>query len=103
MNEHQKNQREFARWVAIIALFNSMPFGAPEELVLSTLQGVPIQITALELRKELTYLEGKGILEISQQFTGRWFCKLTSYGVDIHQYTVECPAGIARPPKYWGE
>ena len=41
------------------------------------------------------------MVEPNKQPSGMWFADLTSLGVDIAEYTVDCRAGIARPEKYW--
>lgn len=103
MNDHQQLQREYTRWLILLTLSNARPLGASEGLILTTIQSIPVQLTALELRREFDYLQDKKLLEITQQHTGRWFIKLTSDGVDIVEYVVECPKGIARPERYWGQ
>lgn len=102
MIDLEKNTREHIRWLCILTLDHARPIGANESLILSTIQSIPMQCTALELRKELDYLSGCGFVEITQKQAIQWHIKLTSKGVDLAQYVTECPAGIARPPKYWG-
>lgn len=102
MNENRQNEREYIRWLVLLTLSNARPIGASEGLILTTIQSIPVQSTALELRKEFQYLSDKGFIEISQQHLGRWFCKLTANGVDVVEYVVERPTGIARPERYWG-
>jgi hypothetical protein len=61
----------------------------------------PAQITRLELRRELDYLEERELLEISGRDSVQWNAKLTRVGVDLVEYTIPCEPGIARPQKYW--
>ncbi len=59
------------------------------------------QTTALELRQQLDYLADRKMVDLNKAPHGLWFADLTSLGVDIAEYTVECRAGIARPEKVW--
>jgi hypothetical protein len=97
----EKVRRESIRWTILLTLNNARPFGAYEELVLSTLQAVYPDATALETRRELDYLEDRRTITLRREPSGRWHAELTRLGVDIAEYTVDCDAGIARPAKYW--
>lgn len=96
-----KVRRESMRWHILQTLNNARPIGAYEELVLATVQGIYPDATALELRRELDYLLDRVLVTINKQPSGRWFCDVTRYGVDLVEYTIECAPGIARPEKYW--
>jgi hypothetical protein len=89
------------RWHIVLTLNNSRPIGASEELVLATIQGIYPDATSLELRRELDYLENRGLIHLIKEPSGRWVSDLTRYGVDLAEYTVDCEPGIARPKKYW--
>jgi len=69
--------------------------------VLDVMRGIYPDATALELRQQLDYLADRKMVELNKQPSGMWFADLTSLGVDIAEYTVECYPGIARPEKYW--
>lgn len=101
MIDQAKVRRESMRWMIILTLNNARPIGAYEELVLATIQAMYPDATALEVRRELDYLADRGLVELRKEPSGRWFADLTRYGTDLAEYTVECDAGIARPPKYW--
>ena len=94
-------RREALRWLILLTLNNARPIGAYEELVLSTIQAIYPDATALELRRELDYLADRSLVELKKEPSGRWFADVTRYGVDIAEYTVDCQPGIARPVKYW--
>ena len=72
MIDFEKNRREHIRWIVILALNLARPNGIGESLILSTIQGIPMQCTALELRKELDYLEGCKFIEITQKHAVQW-------------------------------
>jgi hypothetical protein len=100
--DFNKARRENLRWVILLALNAARPIGANESVVFSAVQPVIPDLTLMELRRELDYLEERDLINI----TGRgeqpfWFCKLERDGIDVVEYTVSCEAGIARPAKYW--
>lgn len=96
-----KVRRESLRWYILLTLNTSRPVDPHEAVVLSTVQGIYPDATALELRRELDYLEHRSMVTIEKSPSGPWVAGLTSLGVDIAEYTVDCRPGIARPEKYW--
>ena len=101
MVDQAKVRRESMRWNILLTLNNARPIGAYEELVLSTIQAIYPDATALELRRELDYLADRALVGLKKEPSGRGFADVTRYGVDIAEYTVDCQPGIARPVKYW--
>ena len=101
--DFEKASRETLRWLILSTLNAARPLGAAEPLVLSAISGIPFRVTALELRRELDYLEERRLIEIdpASKDTPTWHAKLTRHGVDVTEYTVAIEAGIARPKKYW--
>jgi hypothetical protein len=96
-----KARREALRWYILLTLNTSRPVDPHEAVVLSTIQGIYPDATAMELRRELDYLADRSLVTLVKQPSGVWICGLTHYGVDIAEYTIECNPGIARPQKYW--
>lgn len=94
-------RRETMRWLVLLTLNNARPLGAYESTVLTVVQAEYADATALEVRRELDYLEGRQLVEIRREPTGRWWCDLTRHGVDVAEYTVDVEPGIARPKRYW--
>ena len=101
MIDFDKNKREHVRWLVLLTLDHARPIGAGEGLILSTIHTVPVQLTAMELRREMDYLADKGLIELRGRDTAAWHAKLTAPGVDVVEYVVSSPAGIARPENYW--
>lgn len=89
------------RWTILLTLNNARPVCTHESLVLTTIQAVYPDATALEVRRELDYLHDRLLVEVKKEPNGIWYADLTALGVDVAEYTVECFAGIARPTKYW--
>lgn len=101
MNNMDKHRRESIRWMLLLALNHARPHDIGEVLLLRTVQAEFPDTSPLEIRRELDYLAGRRLVEISKDPSGPWRAQLTRYGVDIAEYTVDCEPGIARPPKYW--
>lgn len=102
MIDQNKVRRESMRWLIVLTLNNARPIGAYEELVLSTVQAMYPDASAMEVRRELDYLADRDLVKLDKHPSGRWFADLTRNGTDLAEYTVECDPGIARPTKYWG-
>lgn len=94
-------RREALRWLIILTLNNARPVGAFEGPILSVAQAEYPDATAMELRRELDYLDDRELVRVDKQPSGRWFAELSRFGVDVAEYTVACEPGIARPAKYW--
>ena len=102
MTDLVKARRENMRWLMLNALNNARPLGAMDVLALTVVQAIYPDATAKELHGQLAYLENKELVDIKRQPDGHWHSTLNSNGIDVVEYTVDCPAGIARPVKYWG-
>ena len=96
------DSKEFHRWIILRSLHAAYPNAYAENALLSALIAIPIRISAINLRKELGYLEGKGLIEISKKDNPPWFAKILATGIDVVEYNADAPAGIARVPKYHG-
>lgn len=99
MNE--KARREGMRWHLINTLNKARPYTSSEVFLLDVMRGIYPDVTALELRQHLEYLQDRKLIDLNKQPSGMWFADLNRLGVDIAEYTVDCQAGIARPEKYW--
>lgn len=99
--DHTRLRREAMRWLVLLTLNNARPIGAFEGLVLSVAQSEYPDATALELRREMDYLNERELIKLDKQPSGKWHADLTRHGVDVAEYTVVCEPGIARPAKYW--
>ena len=99
MNE--KARREGMRWHLINTLNKARPYTSSEVFLLDVMRGIYPDATALELRQQLDYLKDRRLVELVKQPSGMWFADLNRLGVDIAEYTIDCEAGVARPPKYW--
>jgi|SRR5690625_3755992 len=101
MIDHQKVRREGMRWAILLTLNHARPIGAHEQIVADTIGGIYPGATRQELRTQLEYLNDRKLIEVTKEPAGVWRAKLTHYGIDVVEYTVDCHPGIARPEKYW--
>lgn len=97
-----KIRRESLRWYLILALYNARPEEVCEEVIQTTMRSIYPDVSPLEVRQQLDYLEERTLVDLRKEPSGRWWSKLTRCGVDIAEYTIDCEPGIARPVKYWG-
>lgn len=96
-----KARREGLRWLVILTLNNARSVGAYEFLIQTVVQCEYPDVTALELRNELDYLDNRKLIDLTKEPSGKWHAKLNRCGIDVAEYTVDCQPGIARPAKYW--
>lgn len=97
-----KVRREQLRWYLILALYNASPNELCEEVIQATMRGIYPDVTPVEVRQQLDYLESRELIKLRKQPDGRWWADLTRTGTDLAEYTIDCEPGIARPVKYWG-
>ena len=97
MNLEQK-QREEARLRVLDA---GRPIAVSETIVWRVLADINLALTLNALRRELSYLRDRGLVEIEGEDNDTWYARLTASGVDVVEYTAPAPPGIARPRKYW--
>lgn len=98
--DHEKIRREFGRWLLLLALNNASDQGIEESVLLEVLRARWHDATRNETRKQLTYLDERELVKLVKRPDNVWHAKLTRYGFDIVEYTVDCDPGIARPAKY---
>lgn len=97
-----KVRREQLRWYLILALYNASPNELCEEVIQATMRGIYPDVTPVEVRQQLDYLESRELIKLRKQPDGRWWADLARVGTDLAEYTIDCEPGIARPVKYWG-
>lgn len=92
-----KVRREQMRWLCLLCLDGARPEATTDEALLALIRSVHLDSSSSELRREIDYLEMHGLLRIEKR-SDFWHLKLTWQGIDVVEYTSECPAGIGRPP-----
>ncbi len=91
-------RREFLRWLILLAANINRPTHSTPRFLQQIAQAEYPDATALEMRRELDYLESRELLIIHTDPVGGVRVELTRHGIDVAEYTVEVEAGIARPP-----
>lgn len=97
----EKAQREETRWRIMRILDAGRPLAVSETVIFRALSDASLPVSPNMLRRELDYLRDKGVLSLSGEDGPVWNAELTGDGVDIVEYSVPAPAGVARPKKWW--
>jgi hypothetical protein len=97
----EQKQREEARWRILRVLDAGRPIAVSESIVWRVLHDIRLPMSVTSVRREIDYLSDLGLIEIEGEDSETWFAKLTAQGVDVVEYTLAAPAGVARPRKYW--
>lgn len=93
-----KARSETIRWLLLLTLNIARPAEAHAGMLRSVVAAVYSDITDLQIRRELEYLEFRELITTRTDPMGQVRAKLTREGVDVVEYTVDCEPGIARPP-----
>ena len=100
MTDHEKAEREVARWRMLATIKIGGPWPVNEGTIQLALEDSNHRITQSKLRYELTYLERKGLIDIVKKDGPTWGAVLTAYGMDVVEYTAAKPDGVGRPAKW---
>ena len=101
MMDIEKARREELRWLILRALYAAQPVGTSEAIIKNVIEPVILDVTIMDIRRELDYLNERELATVTKRDTPIWFAKINNNGIDIIEYTVDCHPGIARPKKYW--
>jgi hypothetical protein len=96
----EQKQREAARWRVLRVLDAGRPISVSDAIIWRVLNDIQIPFSMNQVRRELTYLRDLHLVELEDR-DADWTAKLTASGVDVVEYTIPAPPGIARPRKYW--
>lgn len=91
-------EREYLRWVILLALWHARPYGTTEGVILGACRDIPLRVTVDEVRRELHSLEQRGMVRVTAGPV--WQAELTATGEDVVDYRAEAPPGIARPARW---
>lgn len=92
-----KARREAVRWHLLQIANVHRPQAISLVAMLQIIHTVYPDATSVELRRQLDYLEERGLVKIARDPLDNWFVELNRWGVDVVEYTVDCDPGIARP------
>lgn len=90
-------RRETMRWLLLLTMNIARPAEANLGMLRTVMAGEYPDVTEMEVRRELDYLEGRELITLHTDPLGRVSAKLERYGIDILEYTVDCDPGISRP------
>jgi hypothetical protein len=92
-------RRESMRWYILRTLDVGRPSDVSGHLLTSVLRGEYQDVSEQEVKREVDYLDERGLVKLVEEPSGRWHATLTRDGIDVVEYTVVCDPGIARPKK----
>ena len=98
-----RDRREGGRWIILQTVYVGGRMGASEDMILPPLRSSWLNVGRGWLRDQMDYLERRELIEVDRRDLDPWWARLTREGTDLVEYTIPCEAGIARPPKYWGD
>ena len=95
-----KTRSEFMRWILLLAMNINRPTHSTLRFLLQVVRGEYADATEMQVRRELDYLDSRGIAKVFTDTLGQVSANLTRHGIDLAEYTVTVEPGIARPPKF---
>jgi hypothetical protein len=93
----RKVRREDMRWRCLQFLDAARPDGMTDSALLPLIRMIYPDATLKELRRELDYLGKADLFSIEPLAADLWQLHLTYHGIDLVEYTNDCPPGIGRP------
>jgi hypothetical protein len=94
----EQKKREASRWTILRAVNAGRPVGVGESIIASVLKDAGNPTARDAIRRELTYLADAGLLVLFRD-AEEWQARPTPAGVDVVEYVIPAPAGIARPER----
>ncbi len=70
--------------------------GANENMIRTFLTSAGFVVLGHEVRRHLEYLDNLKAIEIIDRDRATWAARILPYGVDIVEFAVKAPAGIAK-------
>lgn len=78
----EKARREELRWVILRALYAAQEIGTTEVIVRSAIEEVIPDVTDIEIRRALDYLEKRQLVLVERN-RPCWFAKVNNHGIDF--------------------
>lgn len=97
--DHDRAEREFLRWVILLALWHARPYGCTENVIMGACRDIPLRCTFDQVRQELHSLGKRGFVEVNTD-TPVWSAELSANGEAVVDHRADCPADIARPRRW---
>jgi len=86
------------RWRILRILYMARDMGTNEHVIHTALDGMKLGVLLVTVRRELEYLAGLKLIQLAQ--TRLWHAEITPQGIDVVEYTIAAPPGIARPAQW---
>lgn len=97
--DQARAEREYLRWVILLALWHARPYGTLETVIMGACRDIPLRVTSDQLRAEMVSLKKRGLIEIDDAGP-IWSAEITPDGEAIVDYRAIAPADIARPERW---
>lgn len=97
--DHARAEREYLRWVILLALWHARPYGALETVIAGACRDIPLNVTADQIRAEMRHLEKRGLVSVDAKGPV-WSAEITADGEEVVEHRREAPAGVARPVRW---
>lgn len=95
--QNARRRTETMRWILLVTLNIARPAETQLGIMLSVVRGEYPDATSMEIRRELDYLHDRELLALRIDPLNTVNAKISRYGIDVVEYTVDCDPGIARP------
>lgn len=97
--DHARNDREFLRWVILLALWHARPYGCSEHTIMGACRDIPLRVTFDQVRSEMVSLAKRGLVDLRNDGPV-WSAELSADGEAVVDYRADCPVDVARPPRW---
>ncbi|MDD3938032.1 cytoplasmic protein [Rhodoferax sp.] len=97
--DHDRAEREFLRWVILLALWHARPYGCSEHVIMGACRDIPIRVTFDQVRQEIHSLGKRGLVDVKND-APIWSAELSASGEAVVDYRADCPSDIARPNRW---
>ena len=87
------------RWAILRTAMVGGHIGCTDRMALDVVRAGYLGVELREVRDEIAYLADRRLVAVRRSDSAPWRLTLTRHGRDLVDYTVDCQAGIARPPR----
>lgn len=88
------------RWSILVVVERCRPEPVPASLIGAVLNEQALSTAARDLHRDLDYLRLHGLILLEERPTGVIVATMTAAGVNVVEYTIDCPPGIGRPKRH---
>jgi len=93
---------ELARWTVLLYLYHAdHRAGICEKFLPRLFQDARLTVSPAEAKNILFYLEDLELCKLEKDTFDQCWARITPKGIQVVEYQIECPPGIAREEKRW--